>query len=36
MKITSEEKQALRYAGWMGHEYVIADENNRVLCGEKI
>ena len=31
-RITSEEKHALRYAGLMGHEYILTDSTNRVTC----
>jgi len=30
MKITPEEKSTLRYAGLLGHEYVLTDQQNRI------
>jgi len=32
MKITPEEKSALRYAGLLGHEYILTDQQNRITA----
>lgn len=32
IKITSEEREALRYAGLLGHRFIITNANNVCLC----